>query len=76
MGAAGTSGSGCSPPGGCPDGVCNPLNQKCVDCLIDSDCKKGKGKLCDPSTLTCVECRTDADCGGDNSCGTDGTCSN
>ena len=74
--AAGTTGSACPSPGGCPDGVCNPLTQKCVDCLIDSDCKKGKGKLCDPSALTCVECRTDADCGGDNTCGTDGSCSN
>jgi hypothetical protein len=75
-GAAGMGGSVCPPPGGCPDGVCNPLTQKCVACLLDSDCKKGKGNLCDLLTLTCVECLTDADCDGNKTCGTDGSCSN
>jgi hypothetical protein len=73
-GAGGTP--GCRTQADCKDGICNLLNQQCIDCLLDSDCKKGKGKLCDLTSFTCVECRIDADCGGNKSCGADGTCSN
>jgi hypothetical protein len=76
MGAAGIGGASCGLLNSCPDGICNILDQKCVDCLVDGDCMKGKGKLCNLSTLTCVECRTDADCDGDKTCGADGSCSN
>ncbi|HMC94869.1 MAG TPA: hypothetical protein VKO16_08895 [Polyangia bacterium] len=71
-GAGGTS--GCQSLADCKNGVCNLLDHRCVDCLVDGDCKKGKGNLCNATTMTCVECRSNADCDGDKTCSADGTC--
>ncbi len=72
-GAAGAP--GCQSLADCTDGVCNLLDHTCVGCMLNGDCKKGKGNLCDLATFTCVECQTNADCDGDKACA-GGTCGN
>ena len=53
--------------GGCPMGcpphsVCDPDAQRCVDCLVDTDCGRDPAlRSCSPMN-TCVECLEDAGC--------------
>lgn len=57
----------------CTDGVCNPDDGECVECLTDADCTQG---FCsEAGGNVCVECITDAQCDDSNDCTAD-TCAN
>jgi hypothetical protein len=57
----------CATNADCPSSMpaCDPSTSKCVECGVDSDCKKPGLAGCDVTTHTCVACTTDAECMND-----------
>ncbi len=59
-------------PVDCTPKKCDAAAQKCVDCLVETDCSGGK--KCNPTTKTCVECVDDTHCPGKKCDTTTKTC--
>ncbi len=74
-GALGCFNGSCGGDGSCIDSsdcsgstpVCDTSDNKCVECLSNSDCATG---VCHPILKECVECVNNADCGGGQVCNT------
>jgi hypothetical protein len=50
--------------GGTVEGeVCNTTDDRCVECLQNSDCKNANRPICNTAHDFCVQCVTNADCG-------------
>ena len=55
----------CGSNADCPRvrGVCDTMDDECVECLTGSDCANNAlDKVCRTTTDTCVECEMDSDC--------------
>lgn len=58
-----SAGASCTSDKDCPGRVCDPLNRRCVACLLDRDCSSGehcRSYSCEPYT----SCKSSLDCVG------------